>query len=337
MKKILFSIYLLLGISSASAFENGNYGQELDNQIAQCTENAENNLMTLECLNVGLKLWDSELNKQYKNLLSNQSEDFKNSLKKSQIAWLKYRDLYIKGLQVFYAQQDGSAWKLVFRKSEMNITRDKAIDLYRINKSIHLENEVIINQSSSISHTQPKKAQPKTDYQSLPLQVKQEQPLDLEQKEIIINKQLHSLISSNEKFLPNTQKNINVKFETFIGSISSQGFPATKIFQKDYTNNREAFGYSFPHNIKIMFLVNKISSEINYIMLNVDNASQLDVASYQAFIREIARSLNDVDYTMIDFLEKAPQNSIAHNIASSGNEYLAQNFSDTRLFWVRKK
>lgn len=250
---------------------------------------------------------------------------------------MKYRDLYIEGLQSFYSKQDDSTWKLAFKKSEMNITRDKAIDLYRTNKSIHLNKEAIINQPSSISNTPPKKAQPKTDYQSLPLPVKQEQPLDLEQKEIIINKQLHSLVSSNKKFLPNTQRNINVKFGDFISNISSQGFPATKIFQKDYTNNREAFGYLFPHNIKIVFLVNKISSEINFIMLNVDNASQLDVASYQAFIREIARLLNDVDYTMIDFLEKAPQNSIAHNIASSGNEYLVQNFPDTRLFWVRKE
>ncbi|MFJ5330086.1 lysozyme inhibitor LprI family protein [Pectobacterium versatile] len=110
MKKALITALLLTVTTTAYATDD--FVKALDDQLSACTNKAENTLATNECFNAGLKAWDTELNKQYKLLLADQSDEFKNSLKKSQVAWIKYRDSYIEAMQAFYRQQDGTIWGL---------------------------------------------------------------------------------------------------------------------------------------------------------------------------------------------------------------------------------
>lgn len=137
LKRTLLTVLLL--IITTLTYANDNFGKMLDDELTGCTNKAENTLATIECFNVGLKAWDAELNKQYKLLLTDQSEEFKASLKKSQIAWIVYRDSYIEAMQSFYRQQDGTIWGIVISDAKLRVTRDKAIDLYKLRTSIDLE------------------------------------------------------------------------------------------------------------------------------------------------------------------------------------------------------
>lgn len=137
MKKILLTA-LLLTITTAS-YANDDFVKALDDQLSACTNKAENTLATNDCFNAGLKAWDTELNKQYKLLLADQSDEFKASLKKSQTAWIKYRDSYVEAMQAFYRQQDGTIWGAIMSDAKLRVTRDKVIELYKLRTSTNLE------------------------------------------------------------------------------------------------------------------------------------------------------------------------------------------------------
>ncbi|WP_371928290.1 lysozyme inhibitor LprI family protein [Pectobacterium sp. 21LCBS03] len=85
-----------------------------------------------------MKAWDTELNKQYKLLLADQSEEFKANLRKSQVAWIKYRDSYLEAMRSFYMQQDGTILGIVMSDAKLRVTRDKAIELYKLRTSAAL-------------------------------------------------------------------------------------------------------------------------------------------------------------------------------------------------------
>ncbi|MCW2478132.1 lysozyme inhibitor LprI family protein [Candidatus Symbiopectobacterium sp. NZEC135] len=138
MKKMLLTALLLIS-TTASYAATDDYGKDLDDNLTACTNKAENTLATIDCFNDGLKAWDAELNKQYKLLLADQSDEFKNSLKKSQVAWIKYRDSYLEAMQAFYRQQDGTIWGIIISDAKLRVTRDKAIELYKLRTSTNLE------------------------------------------------------------------------------------------------------------------------------------------------------------------------------------------------------
>lgn len=137
LKKALLTA-LLLTITTAT-YANDGFIKGLDDQLTACTNKSENTLATNDCFNIGLKAWDTELNKQYKLLLADQSEEFKGNLKKSQVAWIKYRDSYLEAMRSFYMQQDGTIWGIVMSDAKLRVTRDKAIELYKLRTSTDLE------------------------------------------------------------------------------------------------------------------------------------------------------------------------------------------------------
>lgn len=111
---------------------------DIDNQLEQCKQSAVNTIATIDCYKVATKSWDEELNKQYKELIENQDDITKGQLINSQRAWVKYKTSYEKAIDSYYQQQKGSIWGLMDIESKMNITKDKAIDLYRLNQSTDL-------------------------------------------------------------------------------------------------------------------------------------------------------------------------------------------------------
>lgn len=139
MKKASIAVLLLLSAVSTTALANDDFIKVLDGKIKTCTSNAENTLATVDCYNTGLQAWDSELNTQYKLLLADQSAEFKTSLKKSQNSWIKYRDSYIEAMQEYYKQQEGTIWSVVMSEAKVRITRDKAIELYKLRTSTVLQ------------------------------------------------------------------------------------------------------------------------------------------------------------------------------------------------------
>jgi uncharacterized protein YecT (DUF1311 family) len=134
-KKVLI---LCLSITSLSAYA-GSIGQDIDSTLDKCKHDAVSTIDSQNCYNSATKAWDKELGTQYNLLMKDQPENVRISIRDSQRQWIKYRDSYNKGIEVFYQKEEGTIWSLVAAESKMNIIRDKAMDLYRLRNSVNME------------------------------------------------------------------------------------------------------------------------------------------------------------------------------------------------------
>ena len=116
-------------------------GESIDKQLQQCKMQANTTLDNAQCYQTATQQWDSELNTQYRLLIKDQPERFRQQIKAAQRSWLQYRDGYNAAIATYYQQQQGTIWPLVAAESKMNIIRDKAIDLYRLRVSTYLAGE----------------------------------------------------------------------------------------------------------------------------------------------------------------------------------------------------
>lgn len=134
-KKILI---LCLSITSLSTYA-GNIGQDIDSTLDKCKQDAISTIDSQNCYEVAKIGWDKELGTQYKLLMKDQPDNVRIAIRDSQRQWIKYRDSYNKGIEVFYQKEEGTIWSLVAAESKMNVIRDKALDLYRLRNSVNME------------------------------------------------------------------------------------------------------------------------------------------------------------------------------------------------------
>jgi uncharacterized protein YecT (DUF1311 family) len=73
--------------------------------------------------------WDKELNKYYKLLMGTLSADEKETLKKSQINWLTYRDSESKFSSQMYTDMEGTMWRSASVSAEVEIIKQRALEL----------------------------------------------------------------------------------------------------------------------------------------------------------------------------------------------------------------
>lgn len=136
MKYKLCSLLLLTAFSGV--VQAGVVGANIDSTLDKCKKNAISTIDSQNCYNTATSAWDSELNKQYKELIKDQPESVRTALQNTQRLWIKYRDSYAETMNQYYKQQEGTTWGLVSQESKMSITRDKAIDLYRLRNSTNV-------------------------------------------------------------------------------------------------------------------------------------------------------------------------------------------------------
>ncbi|HBB1604783.1 TPA: DUF1311 domain-containing protein [Escherichia coli] len=129
MKKILVLLSLVSTTALAKEFS-------IDVALQQCKNNPAivSDMAITDCYQVAIKSWDRMLNTEYKQLMSDSesSKEFKDSLKKSQLVWIKYRDLYTDTIKKYYNNEQGSYWGIVGTENIMNITKNKAIELHKL-------------------------------------------------------------------------------------------------------------------------------------------------------------------------------------------------------------
>ncbi|EFE2389671.1 DUF1311 domain-containing protein, partial [Escherichia coli] len=105
MKKILVLLSLVSTTALAKEFS-------IDVALQQCKNNPAivSDMAITDCYQVAIKSWDKMLNTEYKQLMSDSesSKEFKDSLKKSQLVWIKYRDLYTDTIKKYYNNEQGS-------------------------------------------------------------------------------------------------------------------------------------------------------------------------------------------------------------------------------------
>lgn len=114
--------------------------KKIDGQLEQCQNKAQTTLDSRECYSQATASWDRELNTQYQALLKESPESVRSALRDSQRQWVKYKDTYNQAIKAFYLQQQGTIWPAIAADSQMNVIKDKALDLYRLRESTRLGN-----------------------------------------------------------------------------------------------------------------------------------------------------------------------------------------------------
>ena len=130
MKKILFTMMILLGIS---AFSSNSYETDLVGRMKVLEEKAQTKLdsgVTAEMSEATVELseaWENELNTVYSLLMEKLPKAEKNKLEKEQKAWLKNRN--IKAKEVAKEVEGATLEPLFLEDSIGNQNKERAIEL----------------------------------------------------------------------------------------------------------------------------------------------------------------------------------------------------------------
>ncbi len=105
---------------------------ELVNQwVDECIQEDGSNLGVSNCYREAVGKYDQLLNKYYKRIAKYSEGEEKEAFKTSQLAWIKHRDNEIKFMNQYYGNMEGSMFIQIMAKREMDITKQRVIDLRR--------------------------------------------------------------------------------------------------------------------------------------------------------------------------------------------------------------
>ena len=130
MKKVLFTMMILLGIS---AFSSNSYETDLVGRMKVLEEKAQTKLdsgVTADMSNATTELseaWENELNTVYSLLMEKLPKAEKIKLEKEQKAWLKSRN--IKAKETAKEVEGGTMEPLLFDASIKDLNEKRAIEL----------------------------------------------------------------------------------------------------------------------------------------------------------------------------------------------------------------
>jgi uncharacterized protein YecT (DUF1311 family) len=103
------------------------------------TEN-QTTLGMIDCANRAMESWDAEMNKYYRLLLSKLSENTKVKIQISQRKWLEYRDAEFEAQGNLYSEMEGTMWQVVSANRQLQIVKDRAIELMSYYEDLNLSN-----------------------------------------------------------------------------------------------------------------------------------------------------------------------------------------------------
>lgn len=132
MKYLLRTIQSVVFIS-LSFFIYGQASNKIESPIDKTYESCRGENQTtqgmIECAQNAQKLWDVELNKSYKQLMTLLSPDEKEKLKKAQISWLAFRDSEFSFSGTAYYNLQGTMWLVTAADRAMSVVRTRAQEL----------------------------------------------------------------------------------------------------------------------------------------------------------------------------------------------------------------
>ena len=113
----------------------------IDLKLKICLDSTENYTTygMLHCTGQAMDLWDNELNKYYKLLMSKLNDNEKNKLRTSQRKWLEYRDAEFATSSLIYDNMQGTMWTIVSLDGKMQIVKERALSLKSYYSSLTLD------------------------------------------------------------------------------------------------------------------------------------------------------------------------------------------------------
>ena len=91
---------------------------------------------SVDCIGQAYKMWDDELNSQYKNLMNSMNPTQKQKLKNAQVQWIKFRDLEFEMIDAVYADFRSMGSQLR-SNDRLEVVKKRTLELTSLNKLIN--------------------------------------------------------------------------------------------------------------------------------------------------------------------------------------------------------
>lgn len=128
MKKGIVAAGLLYS-TSALAQQN-----PIDHALAQCLDGASTTVAMVSCYGRASQAWDSEMNRQYSQLMTTLSGEPKNKVRSAQRQWLAYRDSWQAASVAFFSRTQGTLAQISIAAQGVDLVRNQARMLQSLNK-----------------------------------------------------------------------------------------------------------------------------------------------------------------------------------------------------------
>ncbi|WP_264523286.1 MULTISPECIES: lysozyme inhibitor LprI family protein [unclassified Flavobacterium] len=137
MNKTLVTVFLFFSIIAFSQTNKKNENP-IDVLESKCLNKDDiSNADMCNCTIQARESWDKELNKYYNLLKAKLPKEAFDSLKESQLQWLKYRDKEYAFISKFYFEvQQGTMWYTVAENRKKEIVKTRAIELQQYYKML---------------------------------------------------------------------------------------------------------------------------------------------------------------------------------------------------------
>lgn len=128
MKKIIFYFLFLLIFIRFNWVLSQNKSA-IDLSLGKCLDKNPTTAGNLKCIDTAYKNWGKELNKYYKLLLKKLNKNEQQKLKKSQLNWIKFRDLEFVVIGSIYAKMQGTMFIPMEAYDRMQIIKDRVLEI----------------------------------------------------------------------------------------------------------------------------------------------------------------------------------------------------------------
>ena len=129
--RFLLSIIILVAATNLYSQKDTISTHPIDSLLESClkSDSSSSTAGMLKCINSATALWDEELNKNYKSLMSVLMPEEKEKLKTSQLKWIEFRDKEFEFSGAAYTRLEGTMWLVVRANRRLNIVKHRAFEL----------------------------------------------------------------------------------------------------------------------------------------------------------------------------------------------------------------
>jgi uncharacterized protein YecT (DUF1311 family) len=141
MKKTIFLSALLSFFSAVYSQEEGDTtavvggtgNAWIDQQLTRCLDQGNLTLPEQnECLYTALSAWEEAVNDEYSLLLSQLDEPAKSSLKKSQTAWVAYKNAQFTFLSDHYGSMVGAMYRQIEISERIKVVKKRYTEVFNL-------------------------------------------------------------------------------------------------------------------------------------------------------------------------------------------------------------
>jgi uncharacterized protein YecT (DUF1311 family) len=128
MKKNIF-IVLIFCILISSKLHSQEDKHPIDLFLDSCMDKDPSTAGMVNCTDEAIKMWDNELNKYYRLLVSTLDGESVNSLKSAQLEWIAFRDKEFINIENIYSKMEGTMYIPMQLFARLEIIKARTLQL----------------------------------------------------------------------------------------------------------------------------------------------------------------------------------------------------------------